>query len=319
MTVERKPRSWWSTALVSFFSGPFGGFLWIGNGTLAVLSLIASVAVLVFSVWHGFPAVSFSEHEISPLDLARPFVGLLSIVFVLPFRRRSRPVRWYSHGAAVIALMLVSALLPALAVRCFVMQSFWIPASSMEPSLVPGDYLFADKRAYGYSRYSVPFGLLPVEGRLLGREPQRGDIVIFRFPPNPQIDYVKRVIGFPDETVQMIGGVLQINGIPVKLEEAGTYTTEDGDEARVQRETLPNGISYSVLNLTDDSIGDDTQPFKIPEGTYFMLGDNRDNSADSRFNTGFVPYENLVGRVAWLYWNSRGVDYSSRQIGATEK
>lgn len=178
-----------------------------------------------------------------------------------------------------------------------------------------GDHLFVSKVAYGYSRYSVPFGLLPIEGRLFGKEPERGDIAVFKLPQDPGIDYIKRIVGLPGEKIQMMGGVLHIDDVAVPLDEIGRYTAEEIEvnSAKLQRETLPNGISYEIINFADGSIGDDTRPFTVPARHYFMLGDNRDNSMDSRFNVGTVPYENLVGRAVRLFWNSRGIDYSARQ------
>lgn len=319
MTSEAKPRSWWSTSLVSIFGGAFGGFLWIGRGKLAVASLVLAYGFLAYAAWRGFPALAIPDETQALVSVLQQLLfAALALALVLPFRRRSQPVRWYSNGVVVILLVLATGVLPAPLIRSFLLQPFSFPSTSMSPSLEAGDYFFADKKAYGYSRYSVPFGLLPIDGRVFAREPVRGDIVAFRFPPNPDIDYVMRLVGLPGETVQMIGGVLTINGEPVRMEEVGPYETAEGDAGRLQRETLPNGVSHYVLNLVDGSIGDDTRPFTVPEGTYFVLGDNRDNAADSRFNVGFVPYENLVGKVVRLFWNSRGLDYSSRQIGSEQ-
>jgi signal peptidase I len=241
--------------------------------------------------------------------------GTLSVFLVVPLAGRSKPNRWYSHGLSVLVLVGVVTWLAALVIRSFLVQPFSIPAESMQPTLMEGDHLFFSKLAYGYSRHSVPFGLMPIQGRIFGKEPERGDIVVFKSPQDSSIDYVKRVVGLPGEKIQMTGGVLHINDVPVLLEEIGPYTAIEtgGSSAGLQRETLPNGVSYEVINLTDGSLGDDTRPFTVPAGHYFMLGDNRDNSLDSRFSIGTVPYENLVGRAVRLFWNSRGIDYSARQ------
>ncbi len=184
----------------------------------------------------------------------------------------------------------------------------------MMPALVVGDHVFVSKSAYGYSRYSLPFDLPLFDGRIAGVEPLRGDIVVFRMPSDPDVDMVKRVVGLPGETVQMIGGVLHIDGAPMKLEPMGVYHGAEvpAAGAALQREMHPNGTSYDVISLTEGGLMDDTRIFEVPPGHYFMMGDNRDNSADSRF-IGFVPYANLVGKVEWIYWNSAGDDYSSRQ------
>lgn len=310
---EARSRSWWSTALVSFFAGPFGGFLWIGAGKWAVVSLAVVTATSLYFCYFGVPVLPGVELEIADLTgLTQLAVGVLSVALVLPFAKRFRPERWYSHGLSVLILAFVVSYAAALGIRSFLFQPFSMPSVSMVPTLKEGDHFFVSKFAYGYSHYSVPFGLLPIEGRIPGREPERGDIAVFKGPENPQLDFVKRIVGLPGETIQMIDGVLHIKGTAVGLEEIGTDTSED-TKGTLPRETLPNGVSYSIISIIADSIGDNTRTFTVPAGQYFVLGDNRDNSADSRFNLGTVPYENLIGKAVRLFWNSRGVDYSDRQ------
>jgi signal peptidase I len=316
MPNETTSRSWWSTALVSFFSGPFGGFLWIGRGTLALFSLVVMSLAGLYLCYSGLPILPGLDLDIqSAVALSNIGAGILSVFLVVPLAGRFKPTRWYSHGLSVLVLAGLVTWLVAFGIRSFLVQPFSIPAGSMNPTLMEGDHLFVSKVAYGYSRYSVPFGLLPIEGRLFGKEPERGDIAVFKPPQDPAFDYIKRIVGLPGEKIQMIGGVLHINDVPVPLDEIGPYIAEEIEvnSARLQRETLPNGVSYEIINLTDDSFGDDTRPFIVPARHYFMLGDNRDNSMDSRFNVGAVPYENLVGRAVRLFWNSRGIDYSARQ------
>jgi signal peptidase I len=180
----------------------------------------------------------------------------------------------------------------------------------MRPTLLEGDYLFVTKWAYGYSRHSLPFSPDLFSGRIFASEPERGDVAVFKFPPNPSIDYIKRIIGLPGDRIQMTGGQLFINGEGVQREKAGTIDNPDITETDrpvdVYRETLPNGVSYDTLDLTPNGIGDDTREFVVPEGHYFAMGDNRDNSADSRFTVGFVPAENLVGRANIIFFSIAG-------------
>jgi signal peptidase I len=215
-----------------------------------------------------------------------------------------------SGGIGEVISVVVQALILALVIRTLLFQPFSIPSGSMRPTLLEGDYLFVSKFAYGYSRYSVPFGPDLFEGRIWAGEPERGDVAVFKLPSNPRLDYIKRVIGLPGDTVQMRDGALFLNGEAVEREAIGTIDdvdiTEQQRPVRVYRETLPNGISYRTLDVTQGTVGDDTREFIVPEGHYFMLGDNRDNSADSRFNVGFVPAENLVGRANIIFFSIAG-------------
>jgi signal peptidase I len=201
----------------------------------------------------------------------------------------------------------VQALLLAIVVRTFLFQPFTIPSGSMLPNLLVGDYLFVSKYTYGYSRHSFPFAPNLFSGRIWAGEPQRGDIIVFKLPSNPGIDYVKRVIGLPGDRIQVIDGVLHINGTAVKREAQGTWTPETGGPAiPVYVETLPNGVSYRTLDLIERGQGDNTRVFEVPKDRYFMMGDNRDNSLDSRFDVGFVPYENLVGPARLIFFSVAG-------------
>ena len=205
--------------------------------------------------------------------------------------------------------VVIHALILALIVRVFLFQPFNIPSGSMIPTLLVGDYLFVAKYAYGYSRYSFPFGPDLFSGRIWATEPERGDVVVFKLPRDNETDYIKRVIGLPGDEIQMLHGVLQINGQAVQKERIDDFIQVDsaGREHKVPRyrETLPNGVTYPVLDLTQDSIGDNTEVYKVPEAHFFMMGDNRDNSTDSRFlsEVGFVPFENLVGKAKLIFFS----------------
>ncbi len=215
-----------------------------------------------------------------------------------------------SGGLGETFSVIVQALLLALVIRTLLFQPFSIPSGSMRPTLLEGDYLFVTKWSYGYSRYSLPLAPNLFSGRIWGGEPERGDVVVFKFPPNPSIDYIKRVIGLPGDKVQMRGGQVFINDMAVPREKVGQIDNPDITEVSrpvdVYRETLPNGVSYDTLDLTSNGIGDDTREFTVPEGHYFMMGDNRDNSADSRFSVGFVPYDHLVGRANIIFFSIAG-------------
>lgn len=215
-----------------------------------------------------------------------------------------------SGGLGETVSVIVQALLLALLIRTLLFQPFSIPSGSMRPTLLEGDYLFVTKWAYGYSRHSLPFSPNLFSGRIWGGAPERGDVVVFKFPPNPSLDYIKRVIGLPGDRVQMRENTLYINGQAVPREKVGQITNPDVTETDrpvdVYRETLPNGVSYDTLDLTPNSVGDSTREFVVPAGHYFMMGDNRDNSTDSRFSVGFVPEENLVGRANIIFFSIAG-------------
>ena len=219
--------------------------------------------------------------------------------------------------------------------RTLLFQPFFIPSESMKDTLLIGDFLFVNKMAYGYSRYSCPFALCPIPGRiklpLLSGDPQRGDVVVFRHPVSGQ-DYIKRLIGLPGDKIQMKEGVLFINDVAAPQVPAGKFTEifePQGAEGHAPKcenfpvglggdctrsryiETLPNGVKHDVLNSEQSAFPDNTDVFTVPEGKYFFMGDNRDNSMDSRFNqsvggVGFVPAENLIGRADRVIFSSAG-------------
>ena len=206
--------------------------------------------------------------------------------------------------------VIVQALLIALVIRTFLFQPFNIPSASMESTLLVGDYLFVSKYSYGYSRYSFPFGIVPLNGRVIGSEPERGDIAVFKLPRDNATDYIKRVIGLPGDEIQVKDGILFINGAEIPRVREGDFveTGPGGREFRAERyrETLPNGVSYTVLDTDRNGLFDNTGVFRVPEGHFFMMGDNRDNSTDSRATyVGYVPYENFVGRAEVIFFSVR--------------
>ena len=197
----------------------------------------------------------------------------------------------------------------ALIIRSFLFQPFNIPSGSMKPTLLIGDYLFVSKFSYGFSKHSFPFSPPVWSGRIMGSEPERGDVIVFKLPRDYRTDYVKRLIGLPGDRIQVTGGQLYINSEPVKRELLSEFLDHDKSgktkPIRQYRETLPNGVSYLSLDEVDGSVGDNTPEYLVPVGHYFMMGDNRDNSTDSRFmrHVGYVPYENLVGPAQVLFYS----------------
>ena len=204
------------------------------------------------------------------------------------------------------------AVLIALVVRTVAYEPFNIPSGSMKPTLLIGDYLFVSKFSYGYSRYSLGFGL-DIElfhGRLFDGEPERGDVVVFRKPTDTSLDFIKRVVGLPGDRIQVVDGLLHINDRPVELEPAEPFVEETCRGAarplEQEVETLPSGVRHPVLNSSDRHYLDNTGVYVVPERHYFMMGDNRDHSNDSRVlsEVGFVPAENLIGRAEFLFFSA---------------
>lgn len=225
----------------------------------------------------------------------------------------------------------VYALLIAGVFRSLFFQPFWIPSESMKSTLLVGDFIFVNKMAYGYSKYSCPFAICPISGRILETAPERGDVVVFRHPHNAN-DLIKRLVGLPGDQIQVKAGVLYINGAMAPQVANGDFEEVNAPQGPMNNipgcanapveaggickkpaalETLPNGSVHAVLNITDTGPADNTGVFTVPEGNYFVMGDNRDNSLDSRFDpavggVGFVPAENLIGRADRIIFSAAG-------------
>jgi signal peptidase I len=245
--------------------------------------------------------------------LLRPIEWVLQILFS-PIEKML-PVAWRGdEGLFGSIKTVIYAILIAVVIRTVAYEPFNIPSGSMKPTLLVGDYLFVSKFAYGYSNYSLGFGtdLNLFDGRLFGSEPERGDVVVFRKPTDTSIDFIKRLVGLPGDTIQVIESVLHINGTAVSLQEVEPFL--DGGCSGVTAvipefiETLPNGVKHPVLNSSNNSRFDNTELYVVPDGHYFMMGDNRDHSNDSRAmsSVGFVPAENLIGRAEFLFFSVDG-------------
>jgi signal peptidase I len=219
----------------------------------------------------------------------------------------------------------IYAVLIAVAVRTFAYEPFNIPSGSMIPTLLIGDYLFVSKFSYGYSRYSLPFGLPLFSGRILFHSPRIGDVAVFRVPTDPSVDYIKRIVGLPGDTIQVKHAILYINGKPCQYKRIQDYLYhEDGTVVPVPQytETLPDGVKHRIIQVMDaHGPLDNTPVYHVPPGDYFMMGDNRDNSADSRIAFGdnwhkcithprhsmcYVPAANLVGRAEIIFFSTNG-------------
>ncbi len=204
------------------------------------------------------------------------------------------------------------AVLIAITIRTFAYEPFSIPSGSMKPTLLIGDYLFVSKFSYGYSHHSLPFSLPLFSGRVMVTEPTRGDVAVFKKPTEDSIDYIKRIIGLPGDRIQVVGGILHINDQPVKRQRTSEFVDYDdwGSVKRITRyiETLPNGRQHFILEENGDrGMADNTPVYVVPTGHYFAMGDNRDNSQDSRFpDVRFIPLENLVGRAEFLFFSIDG-------------
>ncbi len=222
----------------------------------------------------------------------------------------SRPAAAQPHedGLSETIRTIVFAMIIALLIRTLAFEPFNIPSSSMVPSLLVGDYLFVSKYAYGYGSTGTFWGMAPFSGRVFGGEPHRGDVVVFKLPRDGTTDYIKRLIGLPGDTIQMRQGILYLNGVPVERDKLAE-PMNDGDGTLPSNVTdylehLPQGPTHVIREEGDDRPLDNTDVFVVPPHYYFFMGDNRDNSQDSRTkNVGFVPEENLVGKAKFLFFS----------------
>ena len=223
-------------------------------------------------------------------------------------QQKKKPNFWRSQGKALLYAVLV-----ALLFRTFLYQPFYIPSSSMVPNLLVGDYLFVSKSAYGYSSLSLPFSPYFFTGRIFSSLPERGDVVVFQSnnSGSEKINYIKRIVGIPGDTLQVIKGRLHLNGKPLAFEDVGDYINDSDDEYDIPiplyQETLPSGVAYNVLDTVGNTKGDNTSVYKVPSGHYFLMGDNRDNSNDSRYNqaVGFVPLDHIIGKATFVFFSVR--------------
>lgn len=207
------------------------------------------------------------------------------------------------------------AVIAAMVVRTVALEPFNIPSGSMIPTLLVGDYLFVSKYAYGYSKYSLPWSIDLFSGRLFGSEPERGDVAVFKLPRDNETDYIKRIVGLPGDRIQMKQGLLYVNDVPIERRQVENFTFTDvyGSSRTIAQfsEILPDGAAHHTLDANPNGNLDNTDVYAVPEGHFFAMGDNRDNSLDSRIDNaysgvGFIPAENLVGRAEFIFYSTNG-------------
>ena len=237
--------------------------------------------------------------------------------FLLGINKKSNKINQHKkeEGWSSFFKTLFIAVFFATIIRSFFYEPFHIPSSSMKPNLLVGDYIFVSKFSYGYSKYSFPFAPNLFSGRIFQSKPQRGDVVVFRLPANPKINYIKRLIGLSGDKIQVIDGQIFIDGVVVEKKYVDNFIDSDGRKIKRFAEILPGGKKIQILDQYPDVVQDNTGVYIVPEGHYFMMGDNRDNSQDSRFLSvvGYIPEENLIGKAKviffsdetpfWQFWN----------------
>lgn len=308
----------WIAALLTFLGWGLGLYyarrtraaLWLAAASV-LSGLVLAAGLLGYALLVGaVPLGLFNPTGWSVVDSAQLALSAVIAVWVWIQAAKNQHVERGGAGrlwgyAAIWLTPLVISLALAMALRVTTIQPFRIPSGAMQPTLRVGDYIVVTKGSYGYSRYSAaPLQDLFPEGRINAKAPRRGDIVVFRPPHEPDRDFVKRLIGMPGDRIQMNEGALYINGEAVKREPMGPTAacpaeSESPFAAIAYRETLPNGVSYITCDKGVTEL-DNTRLFVVPDGHYFLMGDDRDNSDDSRRSVGYVPFDNLIGRMDYI-------------------
>lgn len=305
----------WIAALLTFLGWGVGLFyarrtrlaLWLTAAQIALVVVVGTILLGALMTQGATTLTLWTPDRWSVVDTLSLLASAVTAIWVwrIAAQRkqvaRAGPVRLLGYVAIWLGSILITLILAG-ALRFFVVQPFRGPSASMAPTIEAGEYFAVAKWSYGYTRFSfAPFDALAPAGRWLARTPARGDVVVFRPAHEPDRAYVKRIVAMPGERVQMIGGVLHINGAPVRRDDIGEAILDmghgDAQPVRAIRETLPNGAAFTTFDH-GESLLDNTREVQVPQGHYFVLGDNRDFSDDSRRSIGFVPLENIVGRAA---------------------
>ncbi|MVA21085.1 signal peptidase I [Agrobacterium vitis] len=303
VSAFRKRNPIWAACLALALS-PAIGFFYLGIGRLGLLYMLADVFIVyVFPFILKYQGVQ--QHDLIFI-LVVVIYRLGGSFHVYIAASRQPPLDrypWFARFHNLAIVLIIVPLLIALAIRNLLIQPFSIVSGPMLPTLEVGDYVFSEKLTYGMSRYSIMKGLGP-SPRIGGRLPLRGEVVIFMLPSYSGNELVNRVIGLPGDRIQMRSGRLYINDTLVDRQRIGPDETRPGSPGILYLERLPGGAEHQIIEMTDKSKGDNSAELLVPDGHYFMMGDNRDNSNDSRFDLGFVPTENIASRPFLILFNS---------------
>ncbi len=323
MAEDDNVRSPWLSGIICFLlcvivSPAFAMFYlnrgWAGVGYLVVQ--ILSIILFFGYIGDNHPITQllhpFKVHVVFMIVMT--VICMVHSTFIILTTDDHSPLKWYANSTGLFALLAIP-IFSVLLARAFLFQPFHIPSGSMRPTLLVGDYIFVNKYAYGYNEYTLPFNLPFFAGRKLNVSPQRGEVIVFKQPTNVTVDYVKRVVGLPGDTIQMIDGRLYINDQPVGISKEGSFQIPDERRVDLFKETLPNNVSYNILDH-GARFGDNTRKYTVPQDHFFVLGDNRDQSNDSRnpHDIGFISRDLIVGPVSVIWWNSKKRAFSWRGV-----
>ncbi len=312
-----KSRRPWFTFFFTLFFGPTFGMMYVNRGLLAIIYLLAEIT-LYYALYIIFELQTDSK-EFGFIDaiiyLSYYVVGSLHATYIARNFNKYEDLKWFSKIIPPLVVSFIILIPSLLIARTIFYEPFNIQSTSMEPTFSSGDVIYVKKSAYGYSKYVIPFNLGSdlSGGRIYNKAPERGDVVIFAVPKNTEVDYFKRIIGLPGDTIQMIRGELYINDQKIEHKKIEPYQLSDDKLLDQYIETLPNGRKYKVLNVSDNEYLDNTPLYTVPEKHYFMMGDNRDNSSDSRV-FGAVHEDYLIGKALFMIKDGRTNQYVFRSV-----